>query len=50
VQPKPLRHVDLYSSAGRLEALFGELEDPAASAGSCLPLSTGGGKLDNRVV
>ena len=28
MNPKPLRHVDLYSSAGRLEALYRELQDP----------------------
>jgi len=32
VNPKPLRHVDIHSSAGRLEALYRELQDPAAVA------------------
>lgn len=47
---KPLRHVDLYSSAGRLEALYRELQDPAASAVICHPHPLGGGTLHNKVV
>ena len=47
---KPLRHVDLYSSAGRLEALYRELQDPAGVAVVCHPLTTGGGTLHNKVV
>jgi alpha/beta superfamily hydrolase len=50
VQPKPLRHVDLYSTAGRLEALYRELQDPAAIAIVCHPLPTGGGTMHNKVV
>jgi len=50
VNPKPLRHVDLYSSAGRLEALYRELQDPAGIAVVCHPLTTGGGTLHNKVV
>jgi hypothetical protein len=50
VNPKPLRHVDLYSSAGRLEALYRELQDPAGVAVICHPLTTGGGTLHNKVV
>jgi uncharacterized protein len=50
VNPKPLRHVDLYSSAGRLEALYRELQDPAGVAVVCHPLTTGGGTLHNKVV
>ena len=47
---KPLRHVDLYGPAGRLEALYRELQDPAAAAVICHPLPTGGGTLHNKVV
>jgi alpha/beta superfamily hydrolase len=47
---KPLRHIDLYSTAGRLEALYRELQDPAAAAVICHPLTTGGGTLHNKVV
>ncbi|HEY0157988.1 MAG TPA: alpha/beta fold hydrolase [Thermoanaerobaculia bacterium] len=50
MNPKPLRHVDLYSSAGRLEALYRELQDPAGVAVICHPLTTGGGTLHNKVV
>jgi len=50
VNPKPLRHVDLYSSAGRLEALYRELQDPAGVAVVCHPLTTEGGTLHNKVV
>ncbi|HUO83842.1 MAG TPA: alpha/beta family hydrolase [Thermoanaerobaculia bacterium] len=50
VNPKPLRHVDLYSDAGRLEALYRDLGDPAAVAVVCHPLPTHGGTLHNKVV
>jgi alpha/beta superfamily hydrolase len=50
VNPKPLRHVDLYGKAGRLEALYRELQDPAGVAVICHPLPTGGGTLHNKVV
>ena len=50
MNPKPLRHVDLYGPAGRLEALYRELQDPAAVAVVCHPLPTGGGTLHNKVV
>ena len=50
MNPKPLRHVDLYSSVGRLEALYRELQDPAAAAVICHPLTTHGGTLHNKVV
>jgi alpha/beta superfamily hydrolase len=50
VNPKPLRPIDLYSSAGKLEALYRELQDPAAAAVICHPLTTGGGTLHNKVV
>ena len=50
MNPKPLRHVDLYSSAGRLEALYRDLQDPRAVAVICHPLTTEGGTLHNKVV
>lgn len=50
MNPKALRHVDLYSSAGRLEALYRELQDAAGVAVVCHPLTTGGGTLHNKVV
>jgi alpha/beta superfamily hydrolase len=50
VNPKALRHVDLYSSAGRLEALYRELQDPAGIAVVCHPHPLGGGTLHNKVV
>jgi uncharacterized protein len=50
VNPKPLRQVDLYGPSGRLEALYRELQDPAAVAVVCHPLPTGGGTLHNKVV
>ena len=50
MNPKALRHVDLYGPAGRLEALYRELQDPAAIAVVCHPLPTGGGTLHNKVV
>jgi alpha/beta superfamily hydrolase len=50
VNPKPLRQIDLFSSAGRLEALYRELQDPAAVAVICHPHPLGGGTLHNKVV
>jgi alpha/beta superfamily hydrolase len=50
VNPKPLRHVDLYGSAGRLEAIYRELQDPAGIAVVCHPHPVGGGTLHNKVV
>ena len=50
LNPKPLRHVDLYSSAGRLEALYRELQDPVGIAVICHPHPLGGGTLHNKVV
>lgn len=50
MNPKPLRHVDLYGKAGRLEALYRDLQDPAAVAIVCHPLPTHGGTLHNKVV
>lgn len=48
--PRPLRHVDLHSSAGRLEALYRDLQDPAGVAVICHPHPLGGGTLHNKVV
>jgi uncharacterized protein len=50
VNPKPLRHVDVYGTAGRLEALYRDLQDPAAIAVVCHPHPLGGGTLHNKVV
>ena len=50
MNPKPLRHVDVHSSAGRLEALYRELQDPAGVAVVCHPHPLGGGTLHNKVV
>ncbi len=50
MNPKPLRHVDLFSSAGRLEGLYRELQDPAGVAVVCHPHPLGGGSLHNKVV
>jgi len=50
LNPRPLRHVDVYSSAGRLEALYRELQDPAGIAVICHPHPLGGGTLHNKVV
>ncbi len=50
MNPKPLRHVDIWGKAGRIEALYRELQDPAAVAIICHPLPTGGGTLHNKVV
>jgi alpha/beta superfamily hydrolase len=50
MNPKPLRHVDLYGSAGRLEALYRELQDPIGVAVICHPHPMGGGTLHNKVV
>lgn len=50
MNPKPLRHVDIHSSAGRLEALYRELQDPRGVAVICHPHPLGGGTLHNKVV
>jgi alpha/beta superfamily hydrolase len=50
VNPKPLRHVDVYGKAGRLEAIYRDLQDPAAIAVVCHPHPLGGGTLHNKVV
>ena len=50
MNPKALRQVDLFSSAGRLEALYRDLQDHAGVAVICHPLTTEGGTLHNKVV
>ncbi len=50
MNPKALRHVDLFGPAGRIEALYRDLQDPAAVAVVCHPLPSGGGTLHNKVV
>ncbi len=50
MNPKALRHVDIFGKAGRIEALYRELQDPAAVAVVCHPLPSGGGTLHNKVV
>ena len=50
MNPKPLRHVDVYGTAGRLEALYRDLQDPGAIAVVCHPHPMGGGTLHNKVV
>ncbi len=50
MNPRALRHVDLYGSAGRLEALYRDLQDPAGVAVICHPHPLGGGTLHNKVV
>lgn len=50
MNPKPLRHVDLYGPSGRLEAIYRELQDPAGIAVVCHPHPLGGGTLHNKVV
>ena len=50
MNPRPLRHVDVFGSAGRLEALYRDLQDPAAVAVVCHPHPLGGGTLHNKVV
>ena len=50
MNPKPLRHIDLFSKVGRLEALYRELQDPAGIAIVCHPHPLGGGTLHNKVV
>jgi uncharacterized protein len=50
VNPRALRHIDLYSPAGKLETLYRDLQDPAAVAVVCHPHPSGGGTLHNKVV
>ena len=50
MNPKALRHIDLYSPAGKVETLYRDLQDPAAVAVVCHPHPSGGGTLHNKVV
>jgi hypothetical protein len=50
VTARPLRHIDLYSDAGRLEALYRDIQSPEAVAVVCHPHPLGGGTLHNKVV
>ena len=50
MNPKPLRHVDVFGPSGRLEALYRELQDPHGIAVVCHPHPSGGGTLHNKVV
>lgn len=50
MNPKPLRHVDLHSDAGRLEALYRDMPEPSGVAIICHPLPTHGGTMHNKVV
>ena len=50
MNPKALRHIDLFSRVGRLEALYRELQDPTGIAIVCHPHPLGGGTLHNKVV
>lgn len=50
MNPKPLRHVDLISESRRLEALYRDVDDPAAVAVICHPHPLEGGTLHNKVV
>ena len=50
MNPKPLKHVDLHSDAGRLEALYRQIDDPAGVAVICHPHPLFGGTLHNKVV
>lgn len=47
---KPLRHIDLYNDAGRLEALYRDIEQPVAIAVISHPHPLHGGTLHNKVV
>ena len=50
MNPKPLRPVELYTDAGRLEGLFRDIESPAGVAVICHPHPLFGGTLHNKVV
>lgn len=47
---KPLRNIDLHTDAGRLEALYRDIEDPEALAVIAHPHPLEGGTLHNKVV
>lgn len=50
MNPRPLRHIDIFTDAGRLEAIYRDVEDPLAVAVIGHPLPTGGGTMHNKVV
>jgi alpha/beta superfamily hydrolase len=50
MNPKPLRKPEIRSDAGRLEALYRDIEDPAGVAIIAHPLPTHGGTMHNKVV
>jgi hypothetical protein len=50
VNPKPLKHIDLHSQAGRLEALYRQIDEPRGIAVVCHPHPLHGGTLHNKVV
>jgi uncharacterized protein len=50
VNLKPLRHVDLHSEAGRLEALYRDIDPPSGVAAIAHPHPLFGGTLHNKVV
>ena len=47
---RPLKNVDIYSDAGRLEAVYREVLDPLGVAVICHPHPLHGGTLHNKVV
>lgn len=50
MNPKPLRHVDIFTDAGRLEAMYRDVDDPLAVAVIGHPHPLGGGTMHNKVV
>lgn len=50
MNPKPLRHVDIFTDAGRLEAIYRDVDDPVAVAVIGHPHPLGGGTMHNKVV
>lgn len=50
VSPKPLRHVDIFADAGRLEGIYRDVDDPLAVAVIGHPHPLGGGTMYNKVV
>jgi uncharacterized protein len=50
MNPKPLKHVDIHSDAGRLEALYRDIPDPSAIAVVCHAHPEHGGTMHNKVV
>ncbi len=50
MSPKPLRQIDLHTDAGRLEALYRQIDEPKGTAVVCHPHPLHGGTLHNKVV